>query len=96
VIEHTGRRSGRRHTTPIVEQPGGFIVPLKCGPRTTWYANCGPGDCPWQGRVIPVGNPTLVSTRRAATQFPLPSRFLLWLDGTEGCVGLEDLTPGGV
>ncbi|HVQ86447.1 MAG TPA: nitroreductase/quinone reductase family protein [Mycobacterium sp.] len=96
VIEHTGRRSGRRYTTPlrVVEQPGGFIVPLTYGPRTNWYINlrAGPGQLHWQGRDIPVGNPTLVSTRVAAHRFPLPSRFLLWLDGTQECVRIQDLT----
>ena len=38
VIEHTGRRSGRRYTTPVrvVEQPRSFIVPLTYGPKTNW------------------------------------------------------------
>ena len=100
MIDYTGRRSGRRYTTPIrvVEQPGGFIVPLTYGPRTSWYVNlhAGPGQLRWQGRTIPVGNPTLVPTSVAADQFPLPSRFLLWLDGTDQCVRIEDLTaPAG-
>jgi len=100
VIEHTGRRSGRRYATPIrvVEQPGGFIVPLTYGPRTSWYVNlqAGPGRLHWQGRAIPVGNPALVPISLAAHQFPLPSRFLLWLDGTDQCVLIRDLTaPAG-
>ena len=100
VIEHTGRRSGRHYTTPVrvADQPGGFIVPLTYGPRTSWYTNlrAGPGQLHWQGRIIPVGNPTLVSTRLAAYEFPLPSRFLLWLDGTDRCVRIQDLnSPAG-
>jgi hypothetical protein len=65
-----------------------FIVPLTYGPRTSWYANlqAGPGQLHWQGRTIPVGNPVLVPTRLAGDQFRLPSRFLLWLDGTDQCV----------
>ncbi len=97
VIEHIGRRSGRRYTTPIrvVEQPGGFIVPLTYGPRTSWYVNlrAGAGQLHWQGRTIPVGSPTLVPTSLAVHLFPLPSRFLLWLDGTDQCVRIQDLTP---
>jgi hypothetical protein len=33
VIEHTGRRSGTRYSTPIVANPvdGGFVVPLPYG-----------------------------------------------------------------
>ncbi len=96
VIEHTGRRSGRRYTTPVrvVEEPGGFIVPLTYGPRTSWYVNlrAGSGQLHWQGRSVPAGNPALVPTRIAARQFPLPSRFLFWLDGTDQCVRIQDLT----
>jgi deazaflavin-dependent oxidoreductase (nitroreductase family) len=99
MIDHTGRRSGRHYTTPVrvVEHSGGFVVPLTYGPRTSWYANlrAGPGQLHWQGRTIRVGNPTLVSIRLAAHQFPLPSRFLLWLDGTKQCVRVEDLPAAG-
>jgi len=96
VIEHTGRRSARRYSTPIrlAEEPGGFIVPLPYGHRTDWYVNllAHPGQLHWQGRVIPVGNPVLVPTRVAAHQFPLPWRFLFWLDGTDQCVRIQDLS----
>jgi hypothetical protein len=71
VIEHIGRRSGRRYRTPIrvVEQPGGFIVPLTYGPKTDWYVNlqARPGQLPWQGRTIPIGNrPSCPPASRAA------------------------------
>ncbi|MGO8940316.1 MAG: hypothetical protein ACLQLO_25475 [Mycobacterium sp.] len=96
VIDYTGRRTGRRYTTPIrvVEQPGGFVVPLTYGPRTSWYANlqASLGYLHWQGRSILVGNPTLVPTSAVADQFPLPSRFLLWLDGTDECVRIQNLS----
>lgn len=91
---------GRRHTTPIrvVEQPNGFIVPLTYGPRTSWYVNLGatPAQLHWQGRTISIGDPTLIPTSAVVDQFPLPSRFLLWLDGTDQCVRIQDLTtPAG-
>jgi deazaflavin-dependent oxidoreductase (nitroreductase family) len=96
VIEHTGRRSGRRYRTPIrvVEQPGGYIVPLTYGPKTNWYVNlqARPGQLHWHGRTVPVGNPSIVPTSLVARLFPLPSRFLLWLDGTGQCVGIHELT----
>lgn len=97
VIEHTGRGSGRRYATPVrvVKEAGGFIVPLTYGLRTSWYVNlkAGPGELRWQGRAIPVGDPTLVPTSEAAHRFPPPSRFLLWLDGTDQCVRIHDLSP---
>jgi len=96
VIDYIGRRSGRRYTTPIrvVERPDGFFIPLTYGPRTSWYVNLQtrPAQLHWQGRTIPVGNPTLVPTSVVADQLPLPSRFLLWLDGTDRCVRIQDLT----
>jgi len=96
VIDYIGRRSGRRFTTPVrvVERADGFIIPLTYGPRTSWYLNLQsrPAQLHWQGRTIPVGNPTLVSTSTVTDQLPLPSRFLLWLDGTDQCVRIQDLT----
>jgi deazaflavin-dependent oxidoreductase (nitroreductase family) len=96
VIDYTGRRSGRRYTTPVrvVERPDGFFIPLTYGPRTSWYVNlrARPAQLHWQGRTIPVGNPKLVLTSVVADQLPLPSRFLLWLDGTDQCVRIQDLS----
>ncbi len=61
VIDYTGRRSGGRYSTPIrlIEEPGGFIVPLTYGKRTNWYVNlkAHPGRLHWQGHTIPVGKP---------------------------------------
>jgi len=82
----------------VVEQPGGFIVPLTYGPRTNWYVNlkAAGAQLHWQGRAIPVGNPTIVPTGSVLHRFPPPSRFLLWLDGTEQCVLIQDLSsPAG-
>jgi hypothetical protein len=96
VIDYIGRRSGRRYTTPVrvVQRPDGFIIPLTYGPRTSWYVHlqARPAQLHWQGRTIAVGNPKLVPTSDVAGLLPLPSRFLLWLDGTDQCVHIENLT----
>lgn len=93
VIHVTGRRYGRRYATPVrvIEQDDSFIIPLTYGPRTSWYRNlaANPGQLQWHGRLIPVGHPVLVPTRSVVHRFPPPSRFLLWLDGTDQCVRLE-------
>jgi deazaflavin-dependent oxidoreductase (nitroreductase family) len=90
IMECTGRRTGRTYTTPIrvVEQPGNYVVPLTYGRKTSWYVNLkhNPGILHWQGQAIPVSNPTLVLTATVAHLLPPPSRFLLWLDGTDECV----------
>jgi deazaflavin-dependent oxidoreductase (nitroreductase family) len=96
IMECTGRRTGRHYSTPIrvVEQPDSFIVPLTYGPKTNWYVNLqhNPGMLHWQGRPVPVGNPTPVPTATVAHLLPPPSRFLLWLDGTDQCVRLYKLS----
>jgi deazaflavin-dependent oxidoreductase (nitroreductase family) len=93
IIHFTGRRSGRHYCTPIrlVEQGDGFVVPMTYGPRTSWYVNllANPGELQWQGQTIAVGNPTLIPANTVAQLLPPPSRFLMWLDGTDTCVRLE-------
>ena len=96
IMDCSGRRTGRRYTTPIrvVEQPDCFIVPMTYGPKTNWYVNLqhNPGQLHWQGRAILVGNPTRVPTGTVAHLLPPPSRFLLWLDGTDECVRIQKLS----
>jgi deazaflavin-dependent oxidoreductase (nitroreductase family) len=95
IVEVTGRRTGRRYTTPVrvVEQPTEFVVPLTYGPKTSWFVNLrhNPGVLRWQGHPIPVGNPVAVPTSTVARLLPPPSRFLLWLDGTDQCVLIQKL-----
>jgi deazaflavin-dependent oxidoreductase (nitroreductase family) len=96
IIECTGRRTGRTYTTPIrvVEQPDDYIVPLTYGRKTSWYVNLkhNPGILHWQGQAIPVGHPTLVPSATVTHLLPPPSRFLLWLDGTDECVRIPKHT----
>jgi len=41
VVVHTGRKSGRRFTTPIAlaKTGDGFMIPLPWGPTTDWCRN---------------------------------------------------------
>jgi deazaflavin-dependent oxidoreductase (nitroreductase family) len=41
VLQHTGRRSGKRYVTPVVAKPtpDGVIIPLPYGPDTDWCRN---------------------------------------------------------
>lgn len=95
IIEVTGRRTGRPYTTPVraVEEPRGFIIPLTYGPESSWLLNLqhNPGTLHWQGRPVPVGDPVVVPASTVAHLLPPPSRFLLWLDGTDQCVRIEKL-----
>jgi deazaflavin-dependent oxidoreductase (nitroreductase family) len=95
IIEVTGRRTGRHYTTPVraVEQPEDFIVPLTYGPQSSWLLNLqqNSGTLHWQGRPVPVGDPVVVAASTVAHLLPPPSRFLLWLDGTEQCARIKKL-----
>jgi hypothetical protein len=95
VMNVTGRRTGRQYTTPVraVEQRRDFVVPLTYGLKTSWFVNLqhNPGTLNWQGRSIPVGDPVVVPTSAVAHLLPLPSRFLLWLDGTDQCVRIRKM-----
>ena len=97
ILDVSGRRTGRRYTTPVraVEQPTDFVVPLTYGLKTSWFVNLqhNPGTLHWQGRSIPVGEPVVVPTSAVARLLPPPSRFLLWLDGTDQCVRIQKLNP---
>ena len=41
VIEHTGRRSGKKYATPVVIEKvsGGFLIPLPYGTHVDWLRN---------------------------------------------------------
>ena len=95
IMDVTGRRTGNRYRTPVraVEQPGDFVIPLTYGPRTSWLVNLGhgPGVLHWQGREVAIGIPVVVPANTVKGLLPLPSRLLLWLDGTDQCVRVEKL-----
>jgi deazaflavin-dependent oxidoreductase (nitroreductase family) len=88
LVCHTGRRSGIPRRTPIrlVHRPDGFVVPLTYGQHVDWYRNleaAGGGQIVWQGRTYLTGAPQPLEADGTAAMFPLPSRFLFWLDGVD-------------
>nr|WP_086859770.1 nitroreductase family deazaflavin-dependent oxidoreductase [Amycolatopsis lexingtonensis] len=74
AIEHTGRRSGRRYTTPIVAArtpDGGFIVPLPYGTEVDWLRNvltAGTATVRSRGVTYQVTDPRIVDTDAAFAQ----------------------------
>jgi len=73
ALHHTGRRSGRPYTTPVVAQPvpDGFVIPLPYGAQVDWLRNvlaAGHASIDVRGRRYIIMNPQIVD---AAAVFPL-------------------------
>jgi deazaflavin-dependent oxidoreductase (nitroreductase family) len=100
-VHHVGRRSGKVYATPVRVVPveGGFIIPLTYGSRADWYRNIqakGEGEIQWQGKTYHVDQPDMIDATQALPAFPLPSRFLFWLDGVPQFVRVSYMQlPGG-
>jgi deazaflavin-dependent oxidoreductase (nitroreductase family) len=73
LIQHVGRRSGKRYETPIIARPihDGFVIELTYGPDVDWHKNIvAAGGCTlvWHGRAYPINRiePLDAETGRAA------------------------------
>jgi deazaflavin-dependent oxidoreductase (nitroreductase family) len=98
LVHHTGRRSSKPYSTPVRAVPveGGFIIPLTYGSKADWYRNLqanGGGQVEWQGRMYDVSQAEIVDAEQALPAFPLPSRFLFWLDGVPQFVRVLQIVP---
>jgi deazaflavin-dependent oxidoreductase (nitroreductase family) len=65
VLNHTGRRSGRPHATPVVAVPlgDGYIIPLPYGERVDWLRNLqagGPASVTLHGVTQEVRDPVVL------------------------------------
>lgn len=75
VIEHTGRRSGRRYRTPVVADrvDDHFVIPLPYGTQVDWARNVltgGEADIISKGRSYHVVSPELISATQALPELP--------------------------
>ncbi|ETW22372.1 nitroreductase family deazaflavin-dependent oxidoreductase [Mycobacterium gastri] len=73
VIEHTGRRTGKRYVTPVVAErvPDGFIIPLPYGTHTDWLRNvlaAGHATIRVHGETYEAVQPQIVDAATAAGQ----------------------------
>lgn len=76
LVHHTGRRSGRRYTTPVIAArvSGGFLIPLAYGVTVDWYRNlcaASGGKLQWQGKTYRIGAPRIQDAALAVGAFPL-------------------------
>jgi deazaflavin-dependent oxidoreductase (nitroreductase family) len=89
IAHHVGRKSGRRHRTPVLAfaTEGGFVTPLPYGTDTDWCLNwieAGEGFVEAAGRRIAVVKPRIVSADEALPLLPgflRPGLRLLGLPG---------------
>lgn len=82
VMRHTGRRSGRQYSIPILAAPvaGGFVFALTYGDHVDWYRNIlavGEGVLIWRGREFLLGSPITITSHDGRTAFSQPWHLLL-------------------
>jgi deazaflavin-dependent oxidoreductase (nitroreductase family) len=86
IIEHRGRRSGKRYGTPVIGffEPGGdsIVVVLTYGEQVDWLKNlaaAGGGIVRFRGHDYPVGHPIVVSGLDQTRAIPRIMRSFLRL-----------------
>jgi deazaflavin-dependent oxidoreductase (nitroreductase family) len=94
IVHHVGRKSGRRHRTPVLALPTeeGFVTPLPYGTDTDWCRNwveAGKGFIEIAGRRTAVTNPRIVSAEEALPLLPAILRPGLRLLGLPGFMVVE-------
>ena len=75
VLEHRGRRSGRRYRTPVLafRVDGGYLVALLYGANSDWARNVlAAGSCALQrgGRRVEVGSPRMLDISQGMALLP--------------------------
>lgn len=79
VVEHTGRRSGKAYSTPIVADRAGddILVPLPYGTQVDWVRNVlssGEATIVNRGNTYFVTSPELISSTQALPLLPRDRR----------------------
>jgi deazaflavin-dependent oxidoreductase (nitroreductase family) len=75
VIEHTGRRSGKRFSTPVVADRVGdaILIPLPYGTQVDWVRNvlsAGRATVVSKGATLSVVSPELIDSTQALPMLP--------------------------
>ena len=79
VVEHTGRRSGKRYSTPSVADRVGddIIIPLPYGTQVDWVRNVitsGEATIVSRGQTYRAVSPELIDSAQALPQLPRDRR----------------------
>lgn len=94
AIEHTGRRTGNRYTTPVVATrvTDGFIIPLPYGVHTDWLRNLeaeAHGNLRFHGETFAVTSPAVIPAATATAELPPRRRRALNRFGIRNFVHLN-------
>ncbi len=94
LLRHTGRRSGKAYTIPIMVSPsqGGFTFALTYGAGVDWYKNVlAAGQCGlrWHGSDYILVKPEPLDAAQGLMAFPQPERAFLRLVGITNFLRME-------
>ena len=98
VVQHVGRRSGKRYKTVIMIWPkgDGFVIALTYGPKVDWYRNVqAAGGCTvlWHKRLYKLGAPEPIDAKAALLAFPRFIKGILGRTGAKDFVWLKIIAP---
>lgn len=99
IVEHRGRKSGRRYTTPIAARrvEGAFVISTAFGAQVDWHRNliaAGGGTVHWKDRAYPVGAPRRIDAKDAINTFNAVQRLGLRLARIDGFIRVDDAQTG--
>ncbi|MEJ7839913.1 MAG: nitroreductase family deazaflavin-dependent oxidoreductase, partial [Thermomicrobiales bacterium] len=95
VLEHTGRRSGKRRTIPIMafRKTDGVVIALTYGPKTDWVRNvlaAGSTAITVRQQRYELNDPVLFEAEPASVGLPAPVVFFLKQLGVRDFLRLTD------
>jgi hypothetical protein len=84
IVQHVGRRSGKRYETPIIVSPvqDGFVIELTYGPDVDWHKNVlAAGGCTliWHGKAYAIDKLEPLGAELGRAAFSPPQRLILRL-----------------
>jgi deazaflavin-dependent oxidoreductase (nitroreductase family) len=98
AITHTGRRSGKRYTTPVVADriADGFVIPLPYGTDVDWLQNvraAGRATISSDGENYEVVQPEIIDAATALPMLSAQRRRTFERVGIDAYLTLKDSTP---
>ena len=95
AIKHTGRRSGKQYTTPVVAEriTDGFVIPLPYGTSVDWLRNvraAGRATISSQGENYEVVQPEIIDAAAALPMLSAQRRRTFERVGIEGYLRVKD------